>query len=690
MTEPKTASSGADLQLLLCDAGDNRPVLEQGLGESALVGAKSPERGPRGKDSMHLEALHSDPNDLPAQRWAVIAPNGADGDAALAAIASLIEHRKDLQGAVPIIYRVPDGMDAVDSLRWKNDVLRDEDVPVDERPRYLMILGDLDRVSLELQHVLANGSFVGRLHCPTVKGYRAYADKVIARERATPTPKPRALYYTVQDGSAAIGVGHRHLIEPCMRMTADLVERGKLDAQRPSEIPYSEWGPDEMLTMAGIDAPSLLSSVSHGLGAPRKGWRSPDHQRAMQGALALGPDGPLTADMVRETPFLPGGVWMCVACYGAGTPSTSAYHAWLALLAEQGGNREQVEAVLRALPGPGDPPFVAALPQALLANPAGPLAVIGHMDLAWTFGFCDPESKRSRASRMLATQRAILAGGRVGVGLDALMHAYRETNDDLMARYQLQRDALARDQADPVSPKLLGELWMQRNDLRGYVLLGDPAARLAVVGGKPATLAENPDLDARRPPPIEVRSPTPASPVETHVVPAAPPELRDPTPAASPTPAPQVIADPAPELRDPTPAASPLEPPRDTPEAPSTRPPPPVIPEVVMTPPAPPQPSPGPTQPFAPPPELHVMPAPPPAMPAYAAPAATGAAPMGAVIRPRALENPEIALRERAVLALLRGDEAPRSIAMRFGLPVEEVFYWLDVYREAGRRSLGG
>ena len=109
-----------------------------------------------------------------------------------------------------------------------------------------------------------------------------------------------------------------------------------------------------------------------------------------------------------------------------------------------------------------------------------------------------------------------------------------------------------------------------------------------------------------------------------------------------------------------------------------------------MTSPAPPQPSPGPTQPFAPPPELHVMPAPPPAMPAYAAPAATGAAPMGAVIRPRALENPEIALRERAVLALLRGDEAPRSIAMRFGLPVEEVFYWLDVYREAGRRSLGG
>ena len=42
-----------------------------------------------------------------------------------------------------------------------------------------------------------------------------------------------------------------------------------------------------------------------------------------------------------------------------------------------------------------------------------------------------------------------------------------------------------------------------------------------------------------------------------------------------------------------------------------------------------------------------------------------------AVVRPRTLENPEIALRERAVLAMLRGDEAPRSIAVRFGLPLE-------------------
>ena len=73
-----------------------------------------------------------------------------------------------------------------------------------------------------------------------------------------------------------------------------------------------------------------------------------------------------------------------------------------------------------------------------------------------------------------------------------------------------------------------------------------------------------------------------------------------------------------------------------------------------------------------------------------APPPPSGAAPVGAISRPRTIENPEIALRERAVLAMLRGDEAPRSIAVRFGLPLEEIFYWLDVYREAGRRALAG
>jgi hypothetical protein len=36
----------------------------------------------------------------------------------------------------------------------------------------------------------------------------------------------------------------------------------------------------------------------------------------------------------------------------------------------------------RMLPGERTRPFIAALPKAVLANPEGPLAVMGHEDLA--------------------------------------------------------------------------------------------------------------------------------------------------------------------------------------------------------------------------------------------------------------------------------------------------------------------
>jgi hypothetical protein len=64
------------------------------------------------------------------------------------------------------------------------------------------------------------------------------------------------------------------------------------------------------------------------------------------------------------------------------------------------------------------------------------------------------------------------------VGLHALLRAYRAANDSLMAGYQAREEALLYGTPDPTDPVKQGNLWMLRNDLRGYVLLGDPAARL--------------------------------------------------------------------------------------------------------------------------------------------------------------------------------------------------------------------
>ena len=96
------------LDLLLADAEERRPVLEEGLpGEAAQRGPR-----PREKDSFERKRTDADPNDLKLQRWAVVAPKGREGSQLLEAIAPLIRLREAEQGAPVKVYRVPPDMDA--------------------------------------------------------------------------------------------------------------------------------------------------------------------------------------------------------------------------------------------------------------------------------------------------------------------------------------------------------------------------------------------------------------------------------------------------------------------------------------------------------------------------------------------------------------------------------------------------
>ncbi|WP_437572713.1 hypothetical protein [Sorangium sp. So ce542] len=490
-----TAPAPSTLELLLADAIELRPTLAAGLPELAAGSAPKPEKTSRAVDALSLDMPDADPNDLELQRWSVIAPEGALGDQALEAISPLLRLREAEQGAKVEPYRVPPGMGMAEALRWKNEVLRDERVPEEERPRYLLLLGDLDQISPELQHVLANGAFVGRLHVasadgrPDPAGYAAYAEKVVRWAKApTDHDQPDALFYVAEDGTTATELGRSLLVDPCISM-AQKPGRRRFPAANVVEIPSAEVA-DELLRAGSTARPSVLLSVSHGLGRPSAGWSSVEQQRARQGALLVGacggPDALLTAEMLQGAPFLPGGLWFCLACFGAGTPEQSAFYPWLSLLAREGAYAGQARRVLASLPRDGERPFLAALPQAALRNPDGPLAVIGHLDLAWTYSFVDPgRAAQSRASRIFSSLQSTARGSRAGVALDALMRSYRETNDELIAGYQAEEDARAWSRPSPVEPIHRSRAFMLRNDLRGYVLLGDPAARLPLKESDP-------------------------------------------------------------------------------------------------------------------------------------------------------------------------------------------------------------
>lgn len=472
------------LDLLLVDADQYRPVLEEGLPQTSADRAPKPKKGVRGDDSPDWWRADGDPNDLPEQRWGVVAPEGREGDRMLEAIQPLLRLREAEQGAKPIVFRVPPDMDIKQSVAWKDQEYWSENLSEAERPRYLLVMGDLHHISVELQHSLANGSLVGRLHCADsggetdLKAYAAYAEKAVRfAKEGTPHSAGDMLFFVAPDGTSATATAENKLVAPSAAAMREGKQKGHYPYARLREL--SAETVDDFLAAGAQPSPSVLMSVSHGLGPPRRGFKSENEQERRQGAMVLGGGEVLDAECLQSAPFLPGGLWFFLACFGAGTPSSSVYHTWLSHLAKEGAFKDRADAVLGSLPKAGQRPFMAAMPQAALANPHGPLAVLGHVDLAWTYGFSNAKKlSESRKSRILSALQVMLRGGRAGVALEALVRFYRETNDALMTNYQLEADALAANRPDPSDHVERGHLWMLRNDLRGYVLLGDPAVRL--------------------------------------------------------------------------------------------------------------------------------------------------------------------------------------------------------------------
>lgn len=469
-------SRSGELQLLLSQA-DGGPVLPGGLGGDATETAPEPAADPA---PTYLWEEGGDPDDLAQQRWGVIAPVGAAGDRLLSRLAPLLAARQAEQGGHPIkIWRVPAQLDEAEAARWRKQHFDTGRMLYGETPRYVLIAGDLDQVSLPLQQVLAVDAFVGRLAFSDPQGYEAYVDKLLRSER----PRPgRSLFYTVHDRTEATAIGHRSLIAPGAELMREARALGQLTASAVTcagdRLAPS---PSELLTLAASPEPTVLLSLSHGEGPPRGGWRGDDRRRQGQGAMSFGREGRLSGAELLGRRFLPQGLWLMVACYGAGTPDVSAYYPWLAELSALGEFRGAAESVLGGLPRGDERPFVAALPQAVLASPEGPLGFIGHMDLAWTYSFADLDSGPEavpRPARFVAALRSALRGDRLGIACRELLRTLGQAQTELAALYM--QSALTGTAPDETMLARRGHLWMLRQDLMGYVLLGDPAARLPV------------------------------------------------------------------------------------------------------------------------------------------------------------------------------------------------------------------
>lgn len=549
----------SDLGLLMA-AADGTAVLPDGLPwQSTLLGT-TPKGEPEADEPEFLQT--DDSKSSLVQGWAVLhAPGRAD---LLDAVQPLVAWRRQgiadawsslgKPGSPPPvqIWEVPAGQTGQQFLRlvW-------EDLPRHKRPQYLLILGDFDDIDLPFQRRLARELFVGRICGTEPAAYRAYADKVIASEAGARRPTGRVLLYSTSDPGrrdAAVDTGLASVLQPVAERSRSPA-RGLLVAPQDVHLmgPKGEAGLQtwaQSLTGLRQAEPGVLLSITHGAGDAAWG---PRDKRALQGQTVLPGGAHLDEADVASKPFLPGGIWFNLACFGGGTPQTSSFAPWLRRLVAAGAARARgLPDVLATQASEGA--FVARQPQLALANPEGPVAVIAHADIAFTFTFKSSPDEDGRYRPDIGPIEdllgSLLSGSRAGVAFDKLSEALTRVNSTLLQAYQGEAEAQDivlhelveawRERLGEAPGEAISEVyaavdevvekqgraaltlqglaehmgwsavkiatvvgsaqdqdrrkelasramdWMAHHDLSGWILLGDPAAQLAVGDAPPS------------------------------------------------------------------------------------------------------------------------------------------------------------------------------------------------------------
>lgn len=440
-----------------------------------------------------------DPNDLAQAGWGVIFAfeDEAGLPALREALAPLLALRRSQAGeryrdetVDPKFYYRPG--ESMSAWRSRNGGAPG---PVDPRriPYYLLIVGDPQRIPYHFQYQLDVAHAVGRIHFDTLDEYHSYASSVVASEDPA---KPLSL------ARSAAFFGVRNKIDIATQLSSSKLVTPLADAMndRLAGWQVQRWmegeasKPQLARLLGGDSTPAFLFSASHGMGFATAGH---PRQRAEQGALicsewpGAGPVQPamqLSAEDIGSDARLLGLIAFLFACFGAGTPQYDDF----AISTQMGEMQRSGQAVTgleqhqRVSLAPQ--PFVARLPQRLLGHPkGGALAVVGHVDRAWGSSFIWEGAQQ--VATFESALLKLLEGNRLGFAVEDFNNRYAELSTELTARVEAIKFR------EIVPPEELAGLWTANNDARSYVILGDPAVRLAVAGDQ-AAAAARPEIES--------------------------------------------------------------------------------------------------------------------------------------------------------------------------------------------------
>ncbi len=447
------------------------PISEQELTARLLAEAPDwhlpPVPDPRGIDDPFRRPIYGvDPNILEESGWAVIFPAGVDGRIKQA-LQDLLDRREEQAGKKEewryreLVYypgesytdfmkryRVPPGLANPDKL-----------------PYYLLLIGSPQQIPFEFQLKLDQVYAVGRLHLKNFSDFRNYARTVVASEQRRRHRRTRkiAFFGAKNPGDRTT----RRIIEELLQPLSDQLEKSFAAQRGPAWKLRRIFGDEATKArlehlLGGEETPAVLFTTCHGMAFDTGDARQLDQQGALLCSDWRGeghevkPEDYLAAKDIPDDARLEGLITFHFACHGAGTRALDSF------LNDQ---REYDRQAPRS--------FLARLPQRLLSHPnRGALAVISHVDRAWTSSFSWNDTGQPEIFD--SALRCLLDGQPVGAAMEYFSQLQADHATKLDQRWE------DRDQLSPRRQAQLARQVLASRDARNYVVLGDPAVRVGI------------------------------------------------------------------------------------------------------------------------------------------------------------------------------------------------------------------
>ncbi|MGE5155494.1 MAG: hypothetical protein ACM3ST_15965, partial [Bdellovibrio bacteriovorus] len=408
-----------------------------------------------------------DPKRLDASGWGIVFAHDAD-PAIQEALSPLLRLREAQAGGRFRIYAGAEGYRPDDSKSaWLARAPRKMGpgpADPDKVPYYLLVCGSPEQIPYRFQSQLDVQYAVGRIHFNTLDGYANYARSVVETETGSlKLPRRMRLFGVANPLDQATNLSAKQLVAPLKDQLAGQFADWSFETALAEEATKARLA----RLLGGDETPSLLLTASHGMDFPMTSPRQIPHQGALLCQDWPGPGahrGPIPQDFyfagddLGSEANLLGLIAFFFACYGAGTPELDDFA------------KQAFKERARIAPRP----FLAGLPTRMLGLPrGGALAVIGHVERAWTYSF-RWQKAGTQTEVFRSTLHRLLDGHPVGSALEFFNERYSELSTVLAD--ELEEIEFGK-QSDPYE---LAGLWTANNDARGYALIGDPAVRLPV------------------------------------------------------------------------------------------------------------------------------------------------------------------------------------------------------------------